>query len=46
MFRDGRYQGVPALPNYRPPVHELGLNRSANGSVEYTSDAFGGDLRR
>jgi N-acetylneuraminic acid mutarotase/glucose/arabinose dehydrogenase len=45
VFKDGSYQGVAPLPNYVPPMHNLGNNRSANGTIEYTSDAFCGDLQ-
>ena len=40
VFKDGSYQGVAPLPNYTPPVADLGSNRSANGIIEFRGDAF------
>jgi chitodextrinase len=40
VFKDGSYQGVPPLANYVPAIFDLGLNRSANGIIEYLGDAF------
>ena len=45
VFGDGSLQGVPPLPNYTPPIHLLGNNRSANGTVEYKADKFCGALK-
>jgi glucose/arabinose dehydrogenase len=45
VFADGRYQGVPPLPNYSPPIFNLGDSKSANGTVAYRSRALGGVLR-
>lgn len=45
VFRDGRYQGVPALPNYKAPFLDLGDDKSADGTIEYTGDAFCGSLK-
>ncbi|WP_324649594.1 kelch repeat-containing protein [Georgenia sp. H159] len=44
VFKDGSYQGVAPLPNYSPPIADLGANRSANGIVEFQGDAFCGAL--
>jgi large repetitive protein len=46
VFDDGRYQGVSALPNFTPPLLNLGDHRSANGTIEYGGAKFCGDLRR
>ena len=45
VFGDGSRQGVPPLPNFRPAIANLGLHLSANGTIEYVSDAFCGALR-
>ena len=46
VFRDGRYQNVPADPDEMAPIFNLGNNRSANGTIEYLNgDAFCGDLQ-
>ena len=45
VFKDGSSQGVPPLPNWSPPILNLGNSRSANGTIEYTSDAFCGALQ-
>lgn len=45
VFKDGSYQGVAPLATYVRPIHNLGLNRSADGIIEYTSDVFGGALK-
>jgi glucose/arabinose dehydrogenase/N-acetylneuraminic acid mutarotase len=45
VFKDGSYQGVSAPSNYVPPIFNLGMNRSSNGTVEYLADAFCGDLK-
>jgi large repetitive protein len=45
VFKDGHFQGVSPLPNYKLPVGNLGDNRSANGTTEYTSEAFCGQLK-
>lgn len=45
VFKDGSYQGVSAPSNYVPPIFNLGMNRSSNGTVEYTADAFCGALK-
>ena len=49
VFRDGSFQGVAPLPNYEPPIADLGASRSANGTIEYESSsahcgALEGDL--
>src|SRR5690606_13152382 len=44
VFKDGSYQGVDPLPNYTPPIGDLGANRSANGIVEFQGEAFCGAL--
>ena len=45
VFKDGSYQGVPPLPNYMPPINNLGNSKSADGIIEYRGNAFGGSLR-
>lgn len=45
VFGDGTWQKVNAAPNYTAPVTSLGMNRSANGIIEYTGDAFCGALK-
>jgi glucose/arabinose dehydrogenase len=45
VFKDGRYQDVAPLPNYAPPIFNLGSKKSANGVIEYKSDAFKGSLK-
>lgn len=45
VYKDGSYQHVAAPANYVRPIYNLGLNRSADGIIEYTSDAFGGALK-
>jgi N-acetylneuraminic acid mutarotase/glucose/arabinose dehydrogenase len=45
VFYDGRFQYVPPLPNYQPPLYLLGDHRSADGIIEYRSDAFCGSLK-
>ncbi len=40
VFKDGSIQGVSPLPNYQPPILNLGNNRSADGMIEYNGDAF------
>jgi len=45
VFRNGQYQNVAAPANYSAPVHSIGNNRSANGTIEYRSNAFCGNLR-
>ena len=49
VFKDGSFQGVAPPPNYEQPTWDLGANRSANGTIEYTSSewhcgALEGDL--
>jgi len=44
VFKDGAYQGVAALPNYEPPMYDLGAHKSADGIIEYEGGAFGGAL--
>lgn len=36
IFGDGTFQNAQPLPNYTPPMHVLGLNKSTNGIIEYT----------
>ena len=38
--KDGSWQGVAPLPNYEPPIFDLGANKSADGVIEYAADAF------
>jgi large repetitive protein len=45
VFFDGSRQGVAPLPNWMPAMFDLGDHRSANGTIEYTADAFCGALR-
>lgn len=45
VFNDGSYQGVAPLANYVAPIHNLGRSKSANGTIEYHSDAFCGTLQ-
>jgi len=45
VFKDGSYQGVAPLPNYTAPIHILGKSRSADGTIEYKSDAFCGTMK-
>lgn len=44
VFKSGSYQGVDPLPTWTPPIGDLGANRSANGIVEFSGDAFCGAL--
>jgi large repetitive protein len=45
VFGNGSFQGVAALPNFTQPIHLLGNNKSANGTVEYKADKFCGVLK-
>lgn len=45
VFKDGSYQGVAPLPNYVPPIYDLGKSRSANGTIEYKANSFNGALQ-
>ncbi|WP_341936704.1 Kelch repeat-containing protein [Marinimicrobium sp. C2-29] len=45
VFQDGRLQGVAPLPNYEPPMSDLGMNASANGIIEYRSSRACGRLQ-
>jgi glucose/arabinose dehydrogenase/N-acetylneuraminic acid mutarotase len=46
VFKDGSLQGVSPLPNYVPPIRNLGAHTSSNGTIEYTSNAaLGGALK-
>ncbi|MGB3401558.1 MAG: kelch repeat-containing protein [Microcoleaceae cyanobacterium] len=51
VFKDGSFQGFnnsntpPGHPNYDQPFFNLGVNRSANGIIEYTADNFFGELQ-
>ena len=45
VFHDGIFQGVSPLPNYVPPLTSLGPSRSADGIIEYLSDAHCGSLK-
>ncbi len=45
VFKDGSYQGVSPLPNYQPPMYNLGAHKSADGAIEYKADAFCGALK-
>ena len=45
MFKDGSQQGVGPLPNYEGPILDLGNHKSANGTIEYLSEAFCGALK-
>jgi hypothetical protein len=45
VFKDGGWQGVAPLPNYQPPLMDLGPKKSADGIIEYrNASAFGGGL--
>lgn len=44
VFGDGHWQGVPAQANYTAAVGNLGMDRSADGIVEYRGTAFCGAL--
>lgn len=35
VFKDGSYQGVSPLPNWEPPLYEIGEHTSSNGIIEY-----------
>jgi len=37
--------GTPQEPNYRGFIYDFGLNISANGAIEYRSNAFNGKLK-
>jgi glucose/arabinose dehydrogenase len=45
VFADGRYQNVGPLANYSAPFFKLGDHRSADGTIEYLSNRFCGDLQ-
>ena len=46
VFKDGSYQGVAPLPNYVPPIHNLGEPHDRpTATIEYKSDAFSGALK-
>lgn len=45
VFKNGSWQNVAPLANYVAPLLDLGMNKSANGIVEYRSNAFGGQLQ-
>lgn len=45
VYKDGSYQRVATPASYVQPIYNLGLNRSADGIIEYTSDVFGGALK-
>lgn len=45
VFKDGHYQSVSPSSNYLNPIHTMGMSTSSNGTIEYTSDAFGGQLK-
>ena len=38
VFKDGSFQNVSPLPNWEPPLLDLGSNKSADGIVEYPSN--------
>jgi N-acetylneuraminic acid mutarotase len=45
VFKDGSFQGVAPLPNWVPPLLDLGNNHSADGMIEYhDTHAFCGTL--
>ncbi len=44
VFKDGHYQQTAPLPNYTPPLLDLGPNRSADGIIQYHGNAFCGSL--
>jgi glucose/arabinose dehydrogenase/N-acetylneuraminic acid mutarotase len=44
VFGDGHFQNASPLPNFEAPFFRLGDHRSANGTIEYTGDAFCGEL--
>ncbi|RDC61745.1 Ig-like domain-containing protein [Adhaeribacter pallidiroseus] len=43
--QQGYKVGTPSEPNYRGFIYDFGLNISANGAIEYKSNAFNGKLR-
>jgi large repetitive protein len=45
VFKNGSFQNVSPLASYLSPIHTMGMNTSSNGTIEYTSDAFGGQLK-
>jgi len=45
VFKNGSYQGVLRPSNYVAPMYNLGLHKSADGMIEYTSDMFDGALK-
>ncbi len=45
VFKDGSWQGVPASAGYHGPMADLGDHRSADGAIEYTADAFCGEIQ-
>jgi glucose/arabinose dehydrogenase len=45
VWGDGSVQSAPARSNYTPPLWDLGNHRSANSTIEYKSNAFGGGLQ-
>ncbi len=45
VFGDGHWQGVSAAPGYTAPIRSLGMNKSADGIIEYAGDAFCGALK-
>jgi len=44
VFKNGSFQGVAPLSNYVAPIYNLGMNRSADGTIEYKGAAFNGTL--
>jgi N-acetylneuraminic acid mutarotase len=45
VFKDGSFQAVAPLPNYEPPMYNLGAHKSADGTIEYLADASCGALK-
>jgi hypothetical protein len=45
VFKDGSFQAVAPLPNYEPPLYNLGAHKSADGTIEYLADASCGALK-
>lgn len=45
VFKDGHFQAADPLPNWQPPLFNLGSKKSSNGIIEYKADSFGGALK-
>eukprot|EP01059_Diplonema_ambulator_P001689 TRINITY_DN1142_c0_g1_i2.p1 TRINITY_DN1142_c0_g1~~TRINITY_DN1142_c0_g1_i2.p1 ORF type:complete len:1251 (+),score=317.38 TRINITY_DN1142_c0_g1_i2:77-3754(+) len=44
VYKDGSYQGVPPLPNFVPPMADLGMHASPDGITEYKGGGGCGQL--